>query len=694
MKKKLIFFFPLLSLLIICVAAFGACSSPIRETTAGYTVRFHDNYQGDYAKVEVEAGKTVSVPAANPTRTGYVFKGWFTGYKDDAAAFNASTPIQKNITVYARWERNAALSLVTLKYLDYKTSDDVKAVNKGSPFAEPADPVYDKNEMYEFNGWYTDEACTLPYLFTANVNSDITLYAGWTQTKVYVKFDFNYAACPAPNSKIAELGKALENIEAATRPQFAFLGWYTSRVGGLRFNDETPVTEGITVYAQWARNAFDIVFDVNGATLEPGIAKKHSVEGDATLIAEFIQNSMTYPGHSFAGWYIEKYDPDAVELSNPSNLVELTQIRKGIYLYAGWTINEYQVSFDLNYEGAPEVDSKTVKYNQKIEAPTVDDRDDYIFIGWFSDDTLENQFVFKDMTVTGDLTLYAKWMEKNIENPEFVTITYFYNIGSGFVQFAQKTIAFNDTANSDRPDVPTVPNYKFADWYKEQGYTNKFAMGGNVTADTNVYAKMLKKYTFEAEATDLTGKPGQGTSTNGVAEQLIMDYTYIKDGDPSNVSNGYFVRMLYYNGAFLDFEIEAAEEIFDAILYLRVSSESYQFFTHDDKYNYLSDQEFKIVINGDFTGLNYGQLKMPKANIDEPQDLDGNKTPFEDCFIISNLHLRAGRNVITLYVDNVNAQGGTFDAEAPIIDCMYIYAATELTMTDYEFYLKDDVVRG
>ena len=185
-----------------------------------------------------------------------------------------------------------------------------------------------------------------------------------------------------------------------------------------------------------------------------------------------------------------------------------------------------------------------------------------------------------------------------------------------------------------------------------------------------------------------------------------MDYTVVGDGDEEDVSNGYFVRELYYYGAYLDFVIEAEAEETDAVLYLRVSSESYEFFTTKTKeeggevYNYLSDTEFKIVVNGQWNGdepltwLAYGGLYMPMANMLEPGDVDAHKTPFENVFIIDGLHLNEGLNYITLLVSNNNNHGGTFHAEAPIIDCMYIYSSVELSMDDYEFYLRDGVKTG
>ena len=49
---------------------------------------------------------------------------------------------------------------------------------KGNKLVKPADPT---REGYTFAGWYTDEACTEAYDFSAAVTADMTLYAKWTK---------------------------------------------------------------------------------------------------------------------------------------------------------------------------------------------------------------------------------------------------------------------------------------------------------------------------------------------------------------------------------------------------------------------------------------------------------------------------------------------------------------------------------
>lgn len=48
----------------------------------------------------------------------------------------------------------------------------------GSTVTKPVDPT---REGYAFGGWYTDEACTKAYDFSAAVTADMTLYAKWTK---------------------------------------------------------------------------------------------------------------------------------------------------------------------------------------------------------------------------------------------------------------------------------------------------------------------------------------------------------------------------------------------------------------------------------------------------------------------------------------------------------------------------------
>ena len=70
--------------------------------TASYTVTFVSNGGSAVQSATVSSGETVSEPTA-PQREGYVFAGW---YADEnlVTPYDFSTPVTRNITLYARWE--------------------------------------------------------------------------------------------------------------------------------------------------------------------------------------------------------------------------------------------------------------------------------------------------------------------------------------------------------------------------------------------------------------------------------------------------------------------------------------------------------------------------------------------------------------------------------------------------------------
>lgn len=705
MKRKHLVIVALLSLILAFGSLFAACTpTQGQENVVTYTVRFNNNYDGVVTKVEVESGKTLTLPA-EPSRTGYTFKGWYTEYGEDAATgFDASKPVEKDTTVFAKWERNNSVSLVTFKFRNLRTRDKVVSVGKGEKLERPENPKFDDNEMYAFDGWYTDSDCKNVFDFNQSVNDDIILYAGWTAEKTTVEFDANFAGAPAPTKTVVRLGETVARPADPTRAMNEFGGWFTGRVGGEQYDFSSPVTGATTLYAHWLRSEYVVTFNVNGATLNAGAdfgegaVSRGKVQytvrrgTSAESIAASIISNVTYDGHKFVGWYNRAVDAETGEPSDARE-VDLSAIGDDMTVYAKWELESYEVKFDLNYDGAPAApETQTVKYGKQATEPEKPTRAGYRLVGWYTDAAGTTQFTF-DMAVTGNLTLYARWID-NSQAAGSVTVTYNYKTDGENVVHASVSVEALGTAASAAPAAPKVDGWLFVGWYEDEAFTKEFNMNAALTDDVSVYGKMLKRYTLEAEKVDFTEKRGQGTSTNSFEEQMIYGEKFVGDGTgkgDSFVSGGMFVRELYYNGAFLEFEFTVDEEVTDAVMVLRVSSESYEFMNTREKdgktYNYLTDEEFKIIVNSTNPDdrLSYGGLLIPMANLVEKEDLSSKKTPFEDMEIAVKIHLNKGVNKIVLLVDNNNNHGGTFHAEAPMIDCMYIYASTSIAQNDYGF---------
>jgi uncharacterized repeat protein (TIGR02543 family) len=69
----------------------------------------------------------------------------------------------------------------------------------------------------------------------------------------------------------------------------------------------------------------------------------------------------------------------------------------------------YTLSFNLNYTGAPESATQTVAHNGTATPPVPPTWTDYDFAGWYTEAACVNPWDFTTGTVTGNITLYAKW---------------------------------------------------------------------------------------------------------------------------------------------------------------------------------------------------------------------------------------------------------------------------------------------
>ena len=78
-------------------------------------------------------------------------------------------------------------------------------------------------------------------------------------------------------------------------------------------------------------------------------------------------------------------------------------------------VTTYTVAFETN--GGSKVDSIKVTRNETAKEPTEPTRDNFTFDGWYSDKELTEKYDFSTK-VTKNITLYAKWSEKQTQSTE------------------------------------------------------------------------------------------------------------------------------------------------------------------------------------------------------------------------------------------------------------------------------------
>jgi uncharacterized repeat protein (TIGR02543 family) len=155
-------------------------------------------------------------------------------------------------------------------------------------------------------------------------------------------------------------------------------------------------------------NTYTLTFDGNGNTGGTVPAKITQTKGTATTVPG--EGNLVKTGSSFTGWNTaangagDSYTEGDVYNKNTSAI-----------LYAQWTggtETTYIVIFNSN--GGTSVNSITgVPHDTTITKPADPTRDItgfYSFNGWFKASDYSSEWDFNNDTVTGDITLYAKWI--------------------------------------------------------------------------------------------------------------------------------------------------------------------------------------------------------------------------------------------------------------------------------------------
>jgi len=355
-----------------------------------WTVTF-DPDNGELSFYEmVDHGSSVTEPS-DPTKTGYIFFGWFTFFDDK---WNFSDPVGSSMTLKAKWIIDSgAWATVTF---DSNGGSAVAAVDviKGDTITAPTAPT---KATYIFGGWYSDIALTTAFTFTTPISGDMTLYAKWNYDPAdwaTVTFD-SLGGSAVPAEYVLKGGTATEPA-APTKDWWVFEWWCTDPECEEDYTWD-PVDADITLYAKWRRGNEGwavVTFESNGGSDVP---EQYVLQGDLC----------TKPGDPYKlGWELDAW------YSDEGLTVEFdfdTPVDGDITLYAKWSINpEAWATVTFVSNGGTPVPSASVLKGELVPRPASPTRASFTFDKWYTDEAFEQEFSF-DTPVDSDLTLYAKY---------------------------------------------------------------------------------------------------------------------------------------------------------------------------------------------------------------------------------------------------------------------------------------------
>ncbi len=362
-----------------------------------YTVVFNTNGGSTIENQSIKANEKVKKPT-DPTKDKYTFVGWFKDSECNNAWNFETDTVTKDVTLYAKWEKKVVYYTLSFNS-NGGTEVASQTIKENEKATRPTSPTKDQ---FIFVGWYKDAELKTAFDFVNTlITKDITLYAKWeakpeAEDKVKVIFNSKEGSPVAPYDNVP-VGTTIQRPEDPTREGYTFVGWFKDTNGTLteEFHFDTDlVTESMTLYAKWSANQYQVSFATYGGTSIAAQEVEYMNYATAPL-------APTKDGYTFAGWYKE------ISCQNQWDF-EKDVITQDTTIHAKWVINTYKVVF---YVDGTKLDEQDVQYGNLVVAPQNPFKDQYTFVGWFTEEEGGTLVNLEETSISSNLTLYAHWTE-------------------------------------------------------------------------------------------------------------------------------------------------------------------------------------------------------------------------------------------------------------------------------------------
>ena len=302
-----------------------------------YCVRFDANQgEGKMDSVMVKKTESLTIPANQFTRDGYIFTAWNTapdGSGTKVADQSKFSPTS-DTTFYAQWHKVWMLHFDANggKYNGSGTTMPDQQFKDGEAQEIEAN-VYTR-EKHKFVCWNTkadgsgDSIADKQELL---LTSDTTLYAQWHEWYT-IKLHANGGSGSATtfNQLFEETVSNQLMDNPFSRSSYIFTGWNTKADGsGVSYDDKATITASsdMDLYAQW-KAVYKLTFNGNGAT--SNMAPQTFYAGVAQQINK---NTLTRSGYKFLAWNT-KVDGTGTSYRDGDSIL----LNANMTLYAQWQV--------------------------------------------------------------------------------------------------------------------------------------------------------------------------------------------------------------------------------------------------------------------------------------------------------------------------------------------------------------------
>ena len=253
---------------------------------------------GFVASTTAFAGGTVALSI--PSKTGFVFAGWYTGDTVNDGIFTTTDKVTGNLALVARW--NPVKVTVTFKDY-YGDTVDVVTVNYGSSVTPPAVPS--NIGKLKFLSW--DKNVEL-----AAVTADITVSAIYVVNGYTVKFETDGGSAVA--DVMAYVGEIPAKPDAPEKAGFTFAGWFFDRAYTQEYKFDKALNANTTLYAKFngdyimITTAADLVAIAKDPTAKYMLANDINLKGDVWTPIDTFSGVLDGAGHRIFNFVITESD--------------------------------------------------------------------------------------------------------------------------------------------------------------------------------------------------------------------------------------------------------------------------------------------------------------------------------------------------------------------------------------------------
>jgi uncharacterized repeat protein (TIGR02543 family) len=538
---------------------FSAVSSSATTVTvnlATYTVTYSSNGGSAVTAGSFTSGGSIATAPAEPTRSGYTFAGWSATDGGSAITFPYSPGVTTNISLYAKWT-------LRFPYLSFNATDSSSYAGSGTSVTDtsfnglagtiPSGSYNSTTRTFNFaggtSGSFANPSSKNPNLadglsvqFMADVKATTADWSmvfdfGTNLNTNYVRAQFwngpsesnrkltlymaNGSGSYACNTEPGAISSGLKMYSIQVGPSVCSIkvngvaatttvgGTYASSIptsstawtyriaGNISGGSLATANIRALSFSSGATNIHSVVFDTNGGS--GSMATQH---GNAPVA--LTSNSFSRSGFGFNGWNTSA-DGSGTAYANLASY-SFTDSR---ILYAQWASTDVLATFKSNYSGGASDTTQSIPLSTATALTSnTFNRTGYTFAGWTTnaDGTGTSYANGQSVTLTGGITLYAKWTA----NSNTVTFNSNYGTPTTTTQSITTDTATNLTSNSF-----SRTGYTFAGWTANAdgtgtSYTNSQSV--TITGGLTLYAKWTANtYTVTYNYDNATG--GNSTAT-------------------------------------------------------------------------------------------------------------------------------------------------------------------------------------